>query len=228
MVTLRPLYCQPQKDHISLISFNCSNSILKYFNTFILIRGIVCCSLLMVKFFLFFRQHDKLSKVVSAFGYQKRRFLITFIKRMLWSLASLMQEILSLKEASQHLNCIICFVSPKKKKKNCIICWYSWSLQPLSAPLFGQNKEIQSIKRGNYQDQKTLFLNIWYQPCCHIKCVIIFNVLFIKSLLVRKNDIEWNNRDYKLHASTFSFYFILSGFKNVILESVISANQWRI
>ena len=38
--------------------------------------------------------------------------------------------------------------------------------------------------------------------------------MFIKSLLVRKNEVEWNNRDYKLHALTFnfSFYFILLGF----------------
>jgi len=43
-------YCQAQKDHISI---NCSYSILKYFNIFILIHSTVCCILLMVKFFIF-------------------------------------------------------------------------------------------------------------------------------------------------------------------------------
>ncbi|XP_030974140.1 uncharacterized protein LOC115994220 isoform X2 [Quercus lobata] len=48
------------------------------------------------------RQHDRLSKVVSAFGYQKK-VPDHIHQENVAKLASLMQEILSLKEASLHI-----------------------------------------------------------------------------------------------------------------------------
>ena len=52
--------------------------------------------------FLFFRQHDKLSKVTSATGY-KEKVPEHIQQENVAKLASLMQEILSLEEARQHI-----------------------------------------------------------------------------------------------------------------------------
>ena len=58
--------------------------------------------------------------------------------------------------------------------------------------------KLRQLKEKSYKVQKTVFLISWYQPRNHIERAIIFNVSFMDSLLVRKNDVEWNNRDYKL------------------------------
>ena len=58
--------------------------------------------------------------------------------------------------------------------------------------------KLRQLKEKSYKVQKTVFFISWYQPRNHIERAIIFNVSFMDSLFVRKNDVEWNNRDYKL------------------------------
>ena len=60
----------------------------------------------------------------------------------------------------------------------------SRSLQPQSVLFLVDLRKLRPLKTKVSGSKDSI--NIWYQPCYHAKGVIIFNVLFIESSLVRK------------------------------------------